>query len=419
MVVVLGAAGWFAWRIFSPSVKRIVAATYPDSQADLLLPNGLNSRIPKGLTPTPTFTSTLTPPPTHSPTPTEIPSSIPSPTPEPAFTWKTQVLQSTLAIGAFTSLKIDSQGYLHILYFQDNNDRVWYAHNTGGDWEFEFVQGEVGHGFHLSLALDSQDQPHMVYNNIRNRQTKPYLWYRWHTSSGWSSRFREADHYALNSDVSIALDPAGMPYFIYQSEYDASLMVASFDPKIGITSQKVGDASGKCHSLPIVVDPHGDPRVCFCAQQGLVYAYRQGDNWYLEVVDPKPNTGTYVDLALDSKGRAHIAYYDPEYGILNYANRTKSGWQIQEVDTDEDTGRFPSIAIDPQGGVHISYYDVTRAALRYAYWDGETWELQTVDRKGDVGQFNSLALDPTSGEPRISYFDATKEDLKLAWATRR
>ncbi len=418
LAILLG-AGWYVWRILSPSGKRIEAAANPGSSDIIQLPGGFSLRIPKGSTPTPTFTPSLTPSPTISPTPTEIPTNTPIPTPIPVFTWKTQVLRSTFSVGAFSSLKIDSQGYLHVLYFQDTTDKVWYGHNTTGDWEYEFIQGEAGHGFHLSLALDGQDMPHFAYNNVQNKNAEPYLWYRWLTPYGWSSRFREGDYKVLNSDISMALDPSGMPYFSFQSAYDYSLMVATFTQADGFITQKVGDASENCSTLPIVVDTQGDPHVSFCAPEGLVYAHRQGDNWRLETVDPKPGIGTFSDLALDAQGRPHIAYYDLEYGILKYARRTENGWQIQEVDTDEDTGRFPSLAIDSQGGVHISYYDVTRSSLRYAYWDGEDWNLETVDRKRDVGQYNSLALDPVSGEPRISYYDATREDLKIALAVRR
>lgn len=420
VVVIVTGAIILLMRIFNTSPKRMVAIAPPESQGEVDLLPGLNLSLQKGLTPTPTFTASPTPLPTLTPTPTEPPTLTPSPTPIPAFDWTTQVLQYQLKVGAFTSLDIDRDGSLHLVYFQDNNDTIWYAHNDSGDWEYEKVQAEVGHGFHLSMALDSQGRPHFAYHNLKTRRTSAYLWYRFRSDSGWSDMFRERDYHVFNSDISMDLGPDGSPYFIYQSDYDNSLMVAQFDPAVGFASQKVADASPDCQSLPIVVDSRGDPHICFCTRTGLVYAYRQGGQWKFETVDPEEDTGTFSDLFLDNNGNPHVAYYDPDTYLLRYAHRITDGsWKMRVVDRDGDVGRFPSLVVDPAGGVHISYYDASNTALKYAYWNGEHWSIQIVDDAGDVGQYNSLALDPVSGAPRISYYDADRADLKLAWANWR
>ena len=63
--------------------------------------------------------------------------------------------------------------------------------------------------------------------------------------------------------------------------------------------------------------------------------------------------------------------------------------------------------------VHIFFYDATNDDLKYAFRFGLTWFLSTVDSTGDVGRHTSLAFSP-GGEPAISYYDSTIQDLKFA-----
>ncbi|MBD3400803.1 MAG: T9SS type A sorting domain-containing protein [Candidatus Coatesbacteria bacterium] len=95
------------------------------------------------------------------------------------------------------------------------------------------------------------------------------------------------------------------------------------------------------------------------------------------------------------------------------APATADDWHIETVDSGGSVGWFTSLALDAGGNPHISYYDATNEDLKYAYWNGASWELETVDSTGDVGYYTSLALD-FSGNPCISYYDYDNYDLKYA-----
>src|SRR5262249_50797386 len=74
---------------------------------------------------------------------------------------------------------------------------------------------------------------------------------------------------------------------------------------------------------------------------------------------------------------------------------------------------FPSLALTSTGEPRISYYDAVNGDLLYAAFSSGSWTIQRADSAGDVGKFTSLALN-SSDEPRISYYDATKKVLKFA-----
>jgi hypothetical protein len=125
--------------------------------------------------------------------------------------------------------------------------------------------------------------------------------------------------------------------------------------------------------------------------------------------------GTYSDLAYDSSGRLHIAWYDSQTHTLKYVTRSASGmWsEVKIVDKTALAGQYVSLAIDHKGLPGLAYYDAKNQDLKYAHLSGGTFSVTRIDSKGSVGEYASLAYN-SANKPAISYYSRTGGNLKLA-----
>jgi len=116
-----------------------------------------------------------------------------------------------------------------------------------------------------------------------------------------------------------------------------------------------------------------------------------------------------------------ISYYDFTPGHLKVAHcgniSCSDGNTITTVDSTDDVGQHTSIAIGTDGNPVISYFGLTNDELKVAHCgntlcsSGNT--ITTVDSAliGETG--TSIAIG-TDGNPVISYHDLTNDELKVA-----
>ena len=290
--------------------------------------------------------------------------------------WEIETVDTSGNVGRYTSNAVDGQGYPHISYYYGSSGfDLKYARWDGTQWETEAVDTTGNVGLYTSIALDGEDYPHISYYDAApaNKNLKYAKW----TGSDWAVETIDSGT-EVGLWTSLALDSQDRPHIAYRDE----------------------------------------------GNKDLKYAKWTGSSWDIETVDSEGTKGKYASLALDSQDRPHIAYcyeyyeYVFTYHDLRYARWTGSSWDLQTVDDPSylELGEWASLTLDDQDRAHISCYEGGSGRdLKYCKWTGSAWDIVTVDGGAPyVGRHTSITLD-SEGNPHISYFDFTDNDLKYAW----
>jgi len=186
---------------------------------------------------------------------------------------------------------------------------------------------------------------------------------------------------SIQGEVSLTLTSQDYPIISYYDNYSGQLKLA-----------KCTDATGNtCYSVTL----------------------DNGNSGFGDV-------GMYSSVKLDQDSPI-VSYYDLINGDLKLAKCKDSGCSITSTQVVEaapkSVGSHSSLAINNQGFPVISYFDDTNGHLKLARCSNATCappvNLIAVDGVGWVGEYTSLALNG-QGQPVISYYDSTNQDLKLA-----
>lgn len=247
-----------------------------------------------------------------------------------------------------------------------------------------------------------------------------------YAGTGWKTGYIDNPNRVSSSSIKIAAD--GTEYIAFGGGrfgsvyYSDNLMLAKRIPP-GQWDIEVVDAdpnAGVGSNPSLALDNSGYPKISYydSTNSCLKYASWNGATWTIEIVDNSNGVGKVGEapsLALDSNDNPRISYRALLW--IKYASYNGSGWDIEEVYYVNTFGYQSSLALDSNDDPHISYYESYADDLRYSYYDSTAtepaWHNWLVDETGDVGQYSSLALNST-GQPRISYYDATNKDLKYA-----
>jgi hypothetical protein len=137
-----------------------------------------------------------------------------------------------------------------------------------------------------------------------------------------------------------------------------------------------------------------------------------------QLMTATPFTSAYdTDVAVDSNGTMHVAWYDAAAHDLKYATRSAAGvWSAATVVHGDahgsaDVGQYVSIALNAQNRPSLAYADSYNADLYYATLSNGAWTRTRLDTRNSM--YTSIAFG-TDNLPVISYYQAQTDDLCVA-----
>ncbi|MCK6507466.1 BNR repeat-containing protein [Myxococcota bacterium] len=345
-----------------------------------------------------------------------------------------------------SSIAVDSEGQVHLVWFDADRGSVDHALHDGASWStaetvVRYSWGVAGE--YLDSVVDGADRLQIAYtlwDEARTGYTEVDFQFR-DSDGEWSEAFIVDDHALSGSEqlgfyVSIDVDDENLPSFAYY-DYDAreprlADVLTSPWSLLGIDALYTNLDENYLYQLgledcdiglwtSLQVDESGFDNVAYydgCAlAQEAQFTRLDWDLDALAYSETIAADGGYPSLALSTAGDRCAAWYDGATADLEFGCSTDGGlsWTEETVDDDGAVGQYAALAFDDKADPWIAYYDATHGDLKVAHRDGGAWEVWTVDEDGDVGRAPSIAVGP-DGRVHLSWYDATKGELRYGRA---
>lgn len=187
--------------------------------------------------------------------------------------------------------------------------------------------------------------------------------------------------------------------------------------------------------------PSGEVLISYFDQAGghLKLARGKSGAWKLEDVDTGSQVGLSSSMALDRDGNPHIAYLDFALKQLKYAywDAAAKKWQVEWLTGDgvpkphNHVGpphgpAFPQLALDSKGTPHVAYFyrqgDMPKTGpddedgVRHAVRKNGKWEHKLIEKGDEIGFAPSLQI-TAKDQLVVGYFGKKDQTARLAVST--
>ena len=316
-------------------------------------------------------------------------------------------------------MKFDRYGNAHVSYLDPSENELRYGFwdHILKKWFTTNVDRSAGFG---SLVLDSHQRPHICYQAYGGG-----LMYAHWDGESWQKQKISLTAKEIGFYTSIALDQDDHPSISFYEIIDAEgsllarLRCVTWNGKFwAVTTVDSTRGTGKFNS--IAVDSRGRPHIAYATvnyeNASLRYADWNGESWKTEILEGAGEPGTScwsISMVLDKDDNPHITYTNVLQLLVKYAAKKNGHWKIEAVDSLAREG-YPDrngIALDDRGNPYISYYDAGAGLLKLAHRQAQKWATEVVDRYS-AGLQSSLQID--HGVIWVTYADETARVLKFA-----
>lgn len=321
--------------------------------------------------------------------------------------WSKETVDS---FGESMSMAADSDGNIHISYMgSDGFVKYGFRPSRSRRWFTMVVPGASAEGeTHLPtrIAVDPRGNPHICF-------TPGVLKYASFDGKQWTTQQIDPGSGLIDYTCSVGFASDGTPYIVWYQYgrpnggyyLHVKFAVLKNDVWLARTVDFEGQ-TGKWNS--IAVDPGGMAYVVYDSflKGNLKCAYWNGKELEVNAVDSSGSGGMGNSVILNREGKAQIAFEHDDQ--LLYAWPTSTSWRVETVDQISTSGSWLGYrsrqALDPNGNPHVVYED--GGAVKHAFWDGGHWRIQVVSPRGiEAWRYEDVAIDK-EGVIYIAYRDS-------------
>lgn len=288
------------------------------------------------------------------------------------ITWDTRTVATIGDTGRHSVVLVDDQDHPHLFYYNQDLGRLYHTSDTGNGFPPLATtiagQGLGDAGAYASAAFDTNGTLHVIFYDVNNERlryaSKP-------AGARWSSATTIDSSQQSGATTALAVDASGVLHAAYFNQARADLIyknndTPSKDFSAGETLESMGNVG---YSPSMQLDKNGDLHIIYYSysRQHLRYIARINGQWTQpEQITRGGDRGQFSDLVVDDLGTLHVLLYNADDGALEYVKRTGAVWaQPLTLESQGDVGRHVSMALDPFGRIHYVHVDATNERLRY------------------------------------------------------
>jgi|GEM_PF-3034111 len=372
--------------------------------------------------------------------------------PAQAQTWTITTIDNVGDVGRYTDLQIDSAGDLHVLYYRNDDQTLKLISKTSGAWGTATVIDNSGSASRGTVGIGPANVRKIAYRRtdtgaqwyagpelprtwaaqavVQDEDVGRYLQITMLSSGEIGVAYRNETRGALHhvrrqaagswtTPVVVDPGPSRGRYFdlVYRSgdgyvfsEYGLEAgMVLLADPSLHGRSWSIEQATAQAdnvgHNLTLLKEADGSLLAAFRNETrgSLQYVRRSGGSWTLPItVDPGPNRGQYIDVALRQGVGYAFSEYDAAEGALLLADPAvhARAWAFEAVtsEADANVGRGLSLIVPAGNTLAAAYRNDTDGSLQYVRRETGGWTSPvTVDPGPQRGGYCDIAYRPAVG----------------------
>jgi hypothetical protein len=209
-------------------------------------------------------------------------------------------------------------------------------------WEFEYVDPDESHTYsHVSIKIDSHGDPHVVYFDEDIRLLK----YAVKINDAWSTDFIDIDS-TYTGDSIFRLDSDDRPHILAFSSFGMTLRHLTLVNDTWVSS----NGTNVWKQASMALDQNNGLHISSHGSSILKYTTINSTDYFWEWVEEDVSSGWENSIVLDSKGNPHITYLNSitpnPYQFAMHAYKLDGQWNTEVIDNSETRMMISNVVID-------------------------------------------------------------------------